>query len=529
MARVRWYLPPLLLALSPLAIVIGANLGAVPLRGVVIGRTMLLVAAATVVLLAALRLLQRDVAARAAWLSWFLILFNLYGAAAQGLRVLGLPIVASDPLFAVPYVLTSGVIAALASRPWEVRPRDPTPMTIVAMLFLLVALAPAAAGNRRPEQPWQPVADTLIAAALSRGPEPGFEPARDIYYIVLDSLGSADALQRNYGLDLAPAVAALRARGFYVVEGARSNYSQTYLSLSSTLNLGYLDEVARAVGSTTTDRAPLEYLIQQNALMRLASRAGYRNVAIGSDYMATQQFDQADVCVCSVSGIDELEVAALALTPLAAAPLEWLVGGDLYGPHRRKIVDTFATLEDFKRGSVRTFLFAHVLAPHPPFVLARDGSPLPPPSTPYSLSEWRAAGGAETEYIRGYGEQSRYVLDRITAFVDAVLQQPGPPPVIVVHGDHGPGLRMNTGGSNEASMRQRMEIFAAYYFPGGADSLYPTMTPVNGARLLASTYLGAELPPLPDRVMFSPGARPYEFVPVPAVASQDSISPVRIR
>jgi hypothetical protein len=535
MARIRWYLPPVLLSIQPLVVVIGANLGNVPLRPEVMLRSVLAAIGATLVILAALRLLQRDLAARAAWLSCFLFLFNLYGAIAEGVRLASLPIAAADALLAVPYVLTCGVIAAMMTRPWEVRPRDATPLTAAAVVFLLAGLAPAAAAERNADPSWRASADALIASALSHEPKARSVPPRDIYYIVLDSLGRADALQRNFQLDLAPAVAALKARGFYVADGARSNYSQTYLSLASTLNVDYLDAVARAVGPTTTDRAPLHYLIQENALMRLASRAGYRIVAIGSDYMATEQVPQADVCFCSVSGLDELESAAMALTPLAAVLAGRVAGVDFLEAHRRKVVDTFATLESYRRGPQPAFVFAHVLAPHPPFVLARDGSPLALPAKPYNLAEWRESGGPQPSgelqqgYISGYREQSLYVLDRVTAIVDAALRQPGPPPVIVVHGDHGPGLRVNTGGSNEASMRQRMEIFAAYHFPDGADGLYPTMTPVNGARLLASTYLGAELPPLPDRVMFSPGARPYEFVPVPAVASQDSISPVRIR
>ena len=55
------------------------------------------------------------------------------------------------------------------------------------------------------------------------------------------------------------------------------------------------------------------------------------------------------------------------------------------------------------------------------------------------------------------------------------------------------------------------------------------MTPINGARLLARRYFGAELPQLPDRSWFSPGDRPYDFVQVPDAPPQDSISPVRIR
>ena len=349
-------MPPLLLAVSPLATVIGANLGAEPLRGDIIARSLLVVALVTVVLLAALRLLQRDLAARAAWLSWFLILFNLYGASAEGLRRFDLPIWPVDPGFAVAYTLSSALIAAIATRPWQVRPRNPMPLTIAAALFLLVALAPAASGNRRPDQPWQPPADALIASSLAPAPNADFTPSRDIYYIVLDSLGRADALQRGYGLDLGPFIAALQARGFYVADAARSNYAQTFLSLASTLNLNYLDDLARAVGPATTDRAPLQYLVQQNALMRMASRAGYRIVAIGSDTLPTDRFEQADVCVCPVEGLDQLELAAMDLTPLAAAvTLSFSSGEDPYAGRRRKIVDAFATLETYERGPGRTF------------------------------------------------------------------------------------------------------------------------------------------------------------------------------
>ena len=99
------------------------------------------------------------------------------------------------------------------------------------------------------------------------------------------------------------------------------------------------------------------------------------------------------MCFCSLSGLDELESAAIALTPLAAVPIGGLAGADLYEAHRRKVVDTFATLEAYQRGPGRTFVFAHVLAPHPPFVLARDGSPLAPPAKPFSLADWRESGG----------------------------------------------------------------------------------------------------------------------------------------
>jgi hypothetical protein len=128
---------------------------------------------------------------------------------------------------------------------------------------------------------------------------------------------------------------------------------------------------------------------------------------------------------------------------------------------------------------------AHILASHAPLVVGGDGSALPPPAGSYDLAEWRAAGGPRKDYISGYGGQSQYVLDRFIAVVDAALRQPGPPPAIVVHADHGPGLSTDNA-SSETQMRERMEIFAAYYFPDGDPGFHPTMTP-TGSSIRAGT------------------------------------------
>ena len=64
------------------------------------------------------------------------------------------------------------------------------------------------------------------------------------------------------------------------------------------------------------------------------------------------------------------------------------------------------------------------------------------------------------------------------------------------------------------NMRERMGIFAAYYFPDSGAALYPAISPVNGARVLATRYLGLQLPLLPDKSFFSTWDHPYDFIPV---------------
>jgi hypothetical protein len=506
-----WYVPAILLGVSPLVTVIGANLESQLLDTGVIARSVLVAAAAVVVLIWALKPLQRDLAARAAWVCWFLMLFNVYGACARGLRSLGLYIWAADPLFAIPYVLTAAVVAALLSRPWEVRAREPLPLLLAAVVLLGAGAVPAAARERRPEQRWRPAADRLVASALSHAASASPAEPRDIYYIVLDGLGRPDTLQRVHGLDLGRFVNALRDKGFYVAAGARTNYSQTYLSLASTLNMTYLDDLAAAVGASATTRDPLAYMIQENALMKLASRAGFRIVAIGSNNESTRRLARADVCVCEVDGLDELELAAIGLTPLAAVPLD-VLRADPYELHRRKVLGTFAAVEGPAVANGRSFVFAHVLAPHPPFVFARDGSPRQP-DRPYTTSDADDFPGSEDEYEHGYSEQTQFILGRLLRVVDTLLSRPGPAPVIVVHGDHGP---KSARGADAVNAVETMDIFAAYYFPGGNDALYPAITPINAARALANQYLGGTIPPVPDRSFYARWDRPYTFIPNPA-------------
>ena len=46
---------------------------------------------------------------------------------------------------------------------------------------------------------------------------------------------------------------------------------------------------------------------------------------------------------------------------------------------------------------------------------------------------------------------------------------------------------------------------------------FENISPVNGARALATRYLGVELPFLPEKSAFSTWSRPYDFIPVEPV------------
>ena len=91
------------------------------------------------------------------------------------------------------------------------------------------------------------------ADAKSESRAPIFEPApdfvgRDIYYIVLDGYGRQDVLSRIYDLDNTDFIDFLKREGFYVAEQSQSNYIQTALSIASSMNLDYVNDLADLLG-----------------------------------------------------------------------------------------------------------------------------------------------------------------------------------------------------------------------------------------------------------------------------------------
>ena len=505
------FLPAFMLSAYPLAVVARANVGTLPLDMFVIGRSMLVAIGAIIFIVWLLRIFQSDLAARTMWTNWVLLLLTFYESALEQLRLLGFTTSADDPLFASIYVLVALTIGTIVSRPWRVQHRSPIPLNLFAAALLGITLYPVAAwGIAADDVSWRRPADALITSALSAPAQAKAVPARDIYYIILDGLGRRDTLAEIYDVDLGALVTFLKNKGFQVADEAQSNYAQTYLSLASTLNLSYLDDVA-AVMRGSRDRHPLDYLVQNNALMQAARKAGYRVVGISSDYLVTERWDGADICLCPRYGLDEFEQNAIWKTPLAALPLErWT-----HGAHRRKVARSLEAIDGFASHDAPVFLLAHVIVPHPPFVFGPDGSPRRPArGVKFDFGDGDHFVGSRQEYISGYRDQTQFVIGQLTTLVESLLSRPGTAPVIVIHGDHGPGSMLDWNVPRSTNMRERMGIFAAYHFPDPGPALYPSLSPVNGARALATRYLGLQLPPVADKSSFSTWSDPYAFIPV---------------
>jgi hypothetical protein len=322
----------------------------------------------------------------------------------------------------------------------------------------------------------------------------------DIYLIFLDAYGRADVLDGLYGLDNRPFLDSLERKGFYVAAESRSNYTQTIFSIPSMLNFTYIEPTPEGVEG----RVYFSSLVKDSKIMRSLKSCGYRTVAIESGFSFTDH-PEVDVYLSSETVLNEFESLLMAGSPvevigekLNQEPSEFS-----YDAHRRRVLYGFEKLAEIPRMPGPKVVFAHIIAPHPPFIFDAGGGAIEP-SRGYSIGDGSDFKGTTAEYRLGYAGQVQFVNAEVEKAVDAILEKSKNPPIIIIQGDHGPGSGLDWESPERTCLWERASILNAYYFPDGASSrLYPSITPVNSLRLLLNTTFKAGLPLLPDRSYFT--------------------------
>ncbi|MDO8683258.1 MAG: sulfatase-like hydrolase/transferase [Armatimonadota bacterium] len=345
----------------------------------------------------------------------------------------------------------------------------------------------------------------------------------DIYYIILDGYAGDEILRKYYKHDNSDFTRFLKAKGFYVAHNGRSNYCQTCLSLSSSLNCAYLTDLTRQIGTKLNDRKPLEWLIEESRVAHILKQYGYKTVAFESGYESTE-LSNADVYSRRSVSLTEFQHGILSLTPAPRVLSCFcaLFGGtswlDQYGLSRKRVDYAFDQLPKASRLKEPVFVFAHIVAPHPPFIFGRNGEAVKQ-TRPYGMfdgSNFLNCGGTREEYVKGYRDQLVYVNKRMKMVLSEILSESGRPKVILLQADHGPGSMLDWENPSRSNVGERMSILQAYYFPDHDYSLLVKTrpTPVNSFRIVFNHFFQMHYPLLDDRSYFSTWSRPYKLIDV---------------
>ena len=261
----------------------------------------------------------------------------------------------------------------------------------------------------------------------------------NVYWIVLDGYPRRDVLQEFFNFDNASFVERLKSLDFTVYDRAAASFPETAFSISSTLSMGF---PVGGVPPMMPSSAELQRTVRgQNVVVNTFRAMGYRYVHFqnGYDELTACPLEGA-ICIRgnaqssgSAIAFDEFNIALLSKSPVMDAIAMF--------------TDADKTAEEsmFMRGAVREltdrlfqlpergpfFLYAHILAPHPPIRFKRDCSVR---GAAPDLLDWNATEKA------AFIDQLICVNNEATTLLDKVIER-DPQAIVVLQSDHGTAFR----------------------------------------------------------------------------------------
>ena len=319
----------------------------------------------------------------------------------------------------------------------------------------------------------------------------------NVFYIITDEYPRADILKKVYGYDNSDFINFLKTNGFYVAENSHANYARTELSLPSSHDMNYLEDQDEIAEKYPAQNPPLlSNKILYSRLAQTFKQLGYRYVTLDSGESTTRTSKIADEILQS-DGADDFDLLLLNATLMKS-----VAENSVANSWRRMLLFNFKSLGDLALRKEPTFVFAHLICPHPPFVFDRKGSR--PPHYRLKLTpDRREYEPPDSEYQKLYLDQLIFTNELLKTAISSILKNSAVPPIIVLQSDHGswPAMKWEL---TQEWIEERMPILNAYYVPRNVLSrLYQDITPVNSFRLIFSEMFNLDMPLLEDRLFYS--------------------------
>lgn len=342
---------------------------------------------------------------------------------------------------------------------------------------------------------------------------------RPIYHFYLDAFARQDVLRSMYhvkGYDFAHE---LKKLGFYVLENSSTNYTQTIFSMSSTLNMNYLDAYENQYNIQT--RKDVVRSIYTSKVFNKLRSFGYKIIAFDSGAQidlrpgVDEYIDPARTGVF-LSNNSKYEFLNLLFRKTIFSQFDSLFGVvslDFQGHQRALVLNTLKSVADFPKRKEKNYYFIHLMCPHPPFVFNEEGLPTDDPmeigyigdGTHYTKSDKKRI----ENYKRFYARQAVFVARSIITLLKEILAQSEIKPIIILQSDHGPGSELDQESYEKTNRCERKAIFDAFYFPDVQLDLHGSFTPVNTYRLLFDLYFDGNYKMLENKSYYLSWSNPF--------------------
>src|SRR3989344_2238346 len=351
--------------------------------------------------------------------------------------------------------------------------------------------------------------------------EANFKP--NIYYFVFDRYPRHDVLEKYFDFQNDSHIDHLRSNGFWVGDRSYANYPNTFLSLSSSLNMSYLQFLTDILGDQQADQANVySQLLQDNQLARFLKSQGYKYVLFGSSWDPLQKKGIADENYNLLADFDEFHLYIYERTLLNAIrgiieKKQLFTGTERFNKISLNLDYRLHRINSQKNQAQPLFVSGHFLLPHPPYVFS-------PECDPYTLST-----SSQQVAESGYLNESQCANVVMRSLISEIQSDSNRPSVIIFQSDEGPFLPLEYFNGDGESVPENSEsylihgaILNAVYLPDKDDfskpanyekiGFSPNFSPVNTFRVILNYYFGTNLSILPDKTYFSlDNKRIYNF------------------
>lgn len=304
----------------------------------------------------------------------------------------------------------------------------------------------------------------------------------NVYYVILDGLGSEHTLKSIFETDISSTVSELKNLGYYIANEAKASYNMTYLALGGIFNTDYFDFNAsnRYMSRdhffpnmlTTPDPPPL--------IKKLTS-SGYEFIHVGNRWGPCRPYIDRIKCL----ELQQQSIGARIINDYAISIFfkDSVVGSILYKINNAQILsqnDALKIISDFLRSTKPTpketkkFYFVHSLIPHPPYV---DQECRPIEMTNYT--------GWDSE---PYKLSVLCIMNRIQNLARDI-EMSDPDAIVVFQSDHGPATQYNfhidANENNEIAILERFSIFNAIKLPYECQNkLFPSINNIGTINII---------------------------------------------
>jgi hypothetical protein len=405
---------------------------------------------------------------------------------------------------------------------------------IVAVLATGVIQILVLAGNLIQEWPqffYHPPKLTSAPQTAKAGSKP------DIYYIVLEDYANKEVMQKQFSFDNSNFLDFLKDNHFNVNNGATVNYPYTAMSVASTMDANYLNDIVKRFGKASKQTVvPFNETIRQSPVAHALKAAGYSYMLVGNWY---EGFNLSPVANHTDVGNGVLTVLGhqFVLNNFPKYKLTQSLFGRLaaIGIHLGKFTAFgYANLGDVDlvhhqldklqqlaaEPAGGRFIAADILVPHEaPFYFNANGS----------ISANINEDNVGEPLRKKYTNEVQYINGQMKALLQKIDEQSHGQAAVILLSDEGPQLlnvqgqaddqigtsdELQTGNMSNWSLdnlKLKYGTLSAVKLPGVDSSAVTsdTASSVNIFRLVLNSYLGYQLPYLPNCYYAYPDGRNY--------------------